>query len=207
MNHTTVNSPINKILAAIQRKGKATVSDIKRSIAEFNQAGGAEKLRCILADLVSNGSLTIHTDKSGNGQTVESYCLATSDASSGSNDATSNVGNGNNMKITITFDIVIEGWQDIVSSLINADCGNDGNNERNATLAAVESVKPNNPDDEDDDIPRECMSGQSTPSTPTRRRARFTAPSNTSSRSSRVSSPTTTYSFVGEDDDDDLPRL
>ena len=50
----------------IKRKGGiATQTDIKRSISEFNQSGGVDKLRQYLADLVAKGALVLQTDKGG----------------------------------------------------------------------------------------------------------------------------------------------
>ena len=177
MSNTNVNTPVDKILLAIQRKGSATVSELKRSIFEFNQAGGVEKLRKHLADLVSNGALVIQANKSGNGQTIESYCLTNCNASNGrnivsntrSNRNVGNADNGSNLKITITFDIVLEDWQDVIFTLFNTDKDNSDNNnsnESNAELPETDAIIDEGDEDDNagDFLPREQKPGQSTPS-------------------------------------------
>jgi hypothetical protein len=135
----TLNRSLDKIVTAIQRKGGvATLREIKRSIAEFNQSGGAEKLKQCLTDLVAHGILTLCTNKSSNGQSIESYRLANSSSSSPSS---SNA----HLKITGTFDIAIEGLHGLGSllrSLINPD---------NSERIGSDENSPEVPDDTDDD--------------------------------------------------------
>jgi len=64
-----------------------TLSDIKRSISKYNQAGGAEKLRAILADMVSQKILSVYTHQASNGKPVEIYLYT--DSSNGNNNTDS----------------------------------------------------------------------------------------------------------------------
>jgi hypothetical protein len=137
MTLTISNNPLDKVLSVIQNLGEATVTEIKRKIAEYNQGGGVEKLRNVLSELVSNGSLNVRTKQSGNGQSVEVYRLTNSNVSSNGNAGNGN--NGSNLKITVTVDIAFEGLEDMLSLLftptnmdtICSNGGNDGSNECN----------------------------------------------------------------------------
>jgi len=127
---TTSDTVIVKILDAIKRNGgKATVTKIKNSIAEFNKAGGVERLKKLLAKLVANGVLLLQKNKGGNGQTVESYSLVNSNVNGSSNNCTngSSTSDGN-MTIAVTLDITLGRLLDIVYSLINVDDGKDNDN-------------------------------------------------------------------------------
>jgi len=129
MNVTIIRSTIDKIIAAIKRKGGiATLTDIKRSINEFNQGGGVEKLKQYIADMIAKGTIVSQTGKGSNGQTIESYRLTNRNVSNGSNSNGGNNGNGN-LKITVTLDIALEGAMDIFHSWLNADDGNSSNND------------------------------------------------------------------------------
>jgi len=143
MQKINVNSsPYNRIISVIRELGQATVTDIKRKIAQFNQSGGVEALRKYLADIVSNGTLTIHTEKSGNGQSVEYYRLSNkNDNDSSSNGNAGNSSDGSNPKININIEINFEGWDEIFAllpSLINLVNSNGGVN--------TESIEVDNED-------------------------------------------------------------
>lgn len=157
MTVTPVNNQVAKILRAIKDKGgTATITDIKRSIAEFNQRGGAERLRKLLADLVSSGTLKLRKDKVGRGMTVESYCLT--DNNSGKDSiSNSNVNDGTcgNLTIAVTLDTTLDALLEIVHSLLNVDDGNGTNkisNGRNGgtTLPWVDEKDDDSEDDDDD---------------------------------------------------------
>ena len=132
----TLNHPLDKIVSAIHRKGgEATLTGIKRSIAFFNQSGGVEKLRKCLDDLLENGTLTLRKDKGGNGQPIESYCLANSNISIPGN--SSNPGNksDNGMTITVSLDIRHKGLLDAILSFLNV---NDSNSNENTTAVTAD---------------------------------------------------------------------
>jgi predicted ArsR family transcriptional regulator len=113
MSMTLNNSTLDKIISAIKRKGGiATLTEIKRSISEFNQSGGVEKLRQFIADLIAKGVLVLQTDKGGNGQTIESYRLTNRNVSNASNSNGSNTA----LKITVTLDMALEGLTDFSKS-------------------------------------------------------------------------------------------
>jgi len=136
-----------------------------------------EKLRKHLADLVANGSITIHTDKGGNGQSIELYRLTNGNTSNICNSNVGNRGNSNEttLKITGTFDIALEGWQaisNLLSSLINIDGGNSGNdNENNAMPFVTDCEESDISEIDDDDIPVVPSPPQPTPVIPAWREA------------------------------------
>ena len=144
MSNSPVTTLCDKILSAIKRNGTVTATEIRRSISEFNQTGGAEKLHNFLADLVSKGVISAEPSTGGNGRVVKSYSLSNS-----SNDAHSSV--SDNVKITCTFEIVFEGLAGIFSPLFSQPGTANGNcDERNAELTADEIELP---EVEDDPIP------------------------------------------------------
>jgi hypothetical protein len=152
MSVTTVDPAIAKILTAITRNGgAATITDIKRKIAEFNQAGGVEKLRQYLADLVSKGYLTLQTSKGDRGHDIETYSLAKSKVISG-NKTNCNTASTANLTIAVTLDTTLEDLLQLVHSLISIE---DGNGKVN--------------DDPVEDIP-----APPTPTVPQQRISRFT---------------------------------
>jgi len=117
----TLNHPLDKIINAIQRKGgRLTLTEIKRSIALFNQSGGVDKLRQCLADLVSKGILTIEPDEAGKDQL---YSTAPDIASNLSN----NSNNPGNEGITLTFTVGIRdrGLLDALQSFLQPDAADD----------------------------------------------------------------------------------
>jgi hypothetical protein len=127
-------NPIDKIITVIKRKGGiATLTGIKRSISEFNQSGGVEKLRQYLDDLITKGVIAPHTEKGSNGRTIETFRLTSRYACNGSNVGKSNGNdacNDNyvNLTITVTLEAALEGLTDILHSWLGVDgCnGDDG---------------------------------------------------------------------------------
>ena len=134
MTRSFNQNPIERIISAIRRKGGATtLTGIKRSISEFNQSGGVEKLRQYLADLVARGIIAPHTEKGINGRNTTSYRLTSGYAGNGSNVGKSNGNdacNDNyvNLTITVTLEAALEGLTDILHSWLGVDgCnGDDG---------------------------------------------------------------------------------
>ena len=115
----TVDNVAVKILDAIRRKGgKATLTDIKRSIAFFNQSGGVEKLRQYLGSLLSSGAIALEANEDGKGQ---SYSLAESTALlQSSPPISSNTGKAM-LTITISLDIGHKGLLDTLQSFLNVN--------------------------------------------------------------------------------------
>ena len=145
MTSTVNTTPVNRILSVIKEKGSATFSEIKRAINEFhNKPGGAEQLRKHLTKIVSDGMVATHIDKSGKGRAVESYSIANSSTTGKSN--SSNVrSNDNNVTISCTLAITIEGCTDIahiLTSFLNVD---DGNCNECEVEAAIDDVEQSNP--------------------------------------------------------------
>ena len=128
----TLSHPLDKIVSAIQRKGTMTLTGIKRSIAEFNQSGGVEKLRLCLADLIANGVLVLRQDKGDKGQPIETYCLVNSKTGSTSN--SNGNGGSTNLTITVSLDIEHKGLLDAVHSFLSVDDRN--SSEDGSTVAA-----------------------------------------------------------------------
>jgi len=109
----TFKYPFDKIIAAIRRRGGiATPTEIRRSIALFNQAGGVELLKKHLAELMSKGVIIVKTNESGKD---EAYCLV-----NGMDSPSSNSGK-DNMKLTVTLEIALEGLIDAFNSFLNVD--------------------------------------------------------------------------------------
>jgi hypothetical protein len=161
MSVTTVDPAIAKILNAIQRKGEtATITDIKRSIAEFNQDGGVEKLRKYLADLVAKGILTPHKTIGSRGHTIEAYSLAKSKAINGSH-SSGNTASTTNLTIAVTLDTTLEGLLEIVHSLISVEDGNE-----------PKAKAPDSPITDKDD-PVEDTPAPPMPTVPAQQRSRF----------------------------------
>jgi len=74
MSFNVSNEQINKILSVIKNKGNcATLTDIKRSIFEYNKAGGADILRQVLTYMVSKEILSVDIEQAANGKSVETY--------------------------------------------------------------------------------------------------------------------------------------
>jgi len=143
----TADRLIDKILLAIQRKGgTATLTGIKRSIAEFNQSGGVPRLKQYLADLVSNGTLLLHNDQGGKGQSIETYRLAKSTVGS----LGGNRGNAN-LTITVSLDIGHKGLLDALLTFLNVDDGsisNEDSDHESKVEAPAADAEENNPFDD-----------------------------------------------------------
>jgi hypothetical protein len=145
---TNANTILKRIISVIREKGNVTVKDIKRSIAVFNQSGGTEALRKYLAELVSDDTLTVHTEKSGNGHPVDYYRLVNGNENNSDNGNADNRNNSSNPRITVTIDIVLHGWQDVFclfSSLINTDSSNANGNDCNTDVSDVDIEECNVP--------------------------------------------------------------
>ena len=70
-------SQTDKILSTIEKKGgRAKLSDLTASSTKFNQKGGPARLRELLDDMVSKGTLLIDKSTAKNGRQVASYSLA-----------------------------------------------------------------------------------------------------------------------------------
>ena len=162
MTTTNFNTIAQKILNIISRKGgMATLQDIRRSLSEFNQDGGAERLRDVLKKMLSHEMLSVHYEKATNGREVEFYRQnngnRSNNSSNGSNStcSVSLIGNdSNDMRITGSFNLVIEGGRELVNELAqslialidtaNGNSGTDNGNSRNALPVAKskESAPP-----------------------------------------------------------------
>jgi len=87
MPDTDRNEQINKILSVIKDKGCVTVTDIKRSMSEYNKAGGSDRLQEILTDMVSQKVLSVYTYQAGNGKSVDIYIYTDSSSNGNSSKA------------------------------------------------------------------------------------------------------------------------
>ena len=127
MHSNNVNVLIDKVVSVIQKLKEASATEIKRKISAFHQeAGGAEKLQKILTNLLSTGKVTVRTEKSRNGQSIEFYRLANSSANDSNYCHVAKDNNGITPKINVKIEIDFEGWDEIftlLSSLVNTDIG------------------------------------------------------------------------------------
>jgi hypothetical protein len=134
-----INALIDRVVSVIQELKEASASEIKRKILAFHkEAGGAEELQKILTELLSTGRIIVRTEKKGNGQLVESYCLAHSNDPDNGNRSVDTSNSGINPRISVQIDIVFEDWQEIfslLSSLINT---NNVSNEHNVESSEVD---------------------------------------------------------------------
>ena len=147
MQKINVNSsPYNKIASVIRELGEACETDIKRKIAQYNKAGGAEALRKLLGDFISNGNLTVRTEKRGNGQSVKFYRLANDKDSQDGHCGDSCI----NPKINVKFEIEFEGWDNIFALLPSLINMYNSGNEDNAVSTEVDDEDSNHCEVDDD---------------------------------------------------------
>ena len=163
MKNILNNDPINEILDVFERKGNnLKFQDFRDSISKYNnEAGGSEKLRNLLNDMIDQQILTAHQEKGKNNKLFDLYSL-----NSGNSDNISSAGhinsvktNPNDIDIISTRHIKIKiGAKiidlltpenktvlDILASLINSSNGNGNSNSSDVIPDKNDSI----PDNED----------------------------------------------------------